>query len=318
MLWQESKGLKVIEDDEDEEEEDRVVEAEGLGLFEEPPEDAGAKTFFRENAASKFKKSLQRAKKHAHDDKMAVATKVGWKSLLPNDAPGKKGSVKSKTGEKQAETSLSLKLGSTKIGSQAKSLQAALKMRQKVQTSHTAGYEGIFGHSAALKMRQKVQTREKERRRDTFELTKVAVVKVQTREKERRRDSFELTKVAVVDVSSQQVDGTDIQGWNRGPSKTVTWSNIYIYIIRAHGDCQREVHEVYTVVLPKIRETMLAAHCQVHVRDLGVWAPSMEEERAPEASRPAISHALAAVSEPNALRLILLGKDYGLPWAQVL
>jgi len=118
---------------------------------------------------------------------------------------------------------------------------------------------------------------------------------------------------------------------------------VCVYIIRAYGDCQKEVHQVrgaggggttykelpgagtegcgaqragaltrgrrgqvYTDVLPRIRETMLAAHCDVRVRDLGAWWADMEAQRSPAGARPSIARTLQGA--PPAVDIFLTSR----------
>ena len=69
--------------------------------------------------------------------------------------------------------------------------------------------------------------------------------------KERERNQFQASAETLKDVNLDAVDGTDVQGWNRAPQHSVIWSDLNVYIIRAYGDCQKEVNVLYTSVLPK-------------------------------------------------------------------
>lgn len=111
---------------------------------------------------------MERARRHAHDDKMAVARQVAWQALLP-------------AFHKKNETVTGIKLptlpngaefeGRTKVGVPAKAAQAAMKLRKKMQQ------------------------RELERRKDTFELNRT--VRSRPAPRERRAQCAALSRRAL-------------------------------------------------------------------------------------------------------------------------
>ena len=132
------------------------------------PEEAVQPGRVRESAGSKFRKQMERARRHAHDDKMAVARQVAWQALLP-------------AFHKKDETVTGIKLptlpngaefeGRTKVGVPAKAAQAAMKLRKKMQQ------------------------RELERRKDTFELNRT--VRSRPAPRERRAQCAALSRRAL-------------------------------------------------------------------------------------------------------------------------
>jgi hypothetical protein len=133
------------------------------------------------------------------------------------------------------------------------------------------------------------------------------------RRKERQKNQFQASIEALKDVSLDSIDGTDVQGWNRAPLHSVVWSNFSIYIIRAYGDCQKEVNVLYTSVLPNIRQVMLCACVNVQLKDLGSISRPLPADR-PEGSKAPLSIALKSIKDRNSICLILVGFDYGEPW----
>jgi hypothetical protein len=114
-------------------------------------------------------------------------------------------------------------------------------------------------------------------------------------------------------VNLEAIDGTDVQGWNRAPHHAVYWSQFNIYVIRAFGDCQKEVNVLYTDVLPKIRQVMLGCAINVQLRDLGSISRPLPKDRPPEYKAP-IGISLSSIQERNSVCLILVGFDYGGSW----
>ena len=303
----------------------------------------------RESAGSKFRKQMERARRHAHDDKMAVARQVAWQALLP-------------AFHKKDETVTGIKLptlpngaefeGRTKVGVPAKAAQAAMKLRKKMQQ------------------------RELERRKDTFELNRTVRSRPAPRERRaqcaalsrralcragccRRRGScggrngrarcgaspgshragllsprspFTECRCSVGQTSKQSILSERCAGERQGgiagrrgrsrgracastsSARTETARRRSIRCGGARGGgggaAYKELAgagtegcgaqrvgaltrgrrgQVYTDVLPRIRETMLAAHCDVRVRDLGAWWADMEAQRSPAGARPSIA-----------------------------
>ena len=114
-------------------------------------------------------------------------------------------------------------------------------------------------------------------------------------------------------MNLEAIDGTDVQGWNRAPHHAVYWSQFNIYIIRAFGDCQKEVNVLYTDVLPKIRQVMLGCAINVQLRDLGSISRPLPKDRPREYKAP-IGISLNSIQERNSVCLILVGFDYGGSW----
>jgi hypothetical protein len=133
--------------------------------------------------------------------------------------------------------------------------------------------------------------------------------------KERERNQFQASAETLKDVNLDAVDGTDVQGWNRAPQHSVIWSDLNVYIIRAYGDCQKEVNVLYTSVLPKIRQVMSSCAVNVQFRDLGSISRPLPEDR-PEEKRPPIGISLKSIKERNSVCIVLVGFDYGEPWKQ--
>jgi|LauGreDrversion2_3_1035106.scaffolds.fasta_scaffold08593_1 hypothetical protein len=131
--------------------------------------------------------------------------------------------------------------------------------------------------------------------------------------KERERNQFQASAETLKDVSLDAIDGTDVQGWNRAPQHSVIWSDLNVYIIRAYGDCQKEVNVLYTSVLPKIRQVLSSCAVNVQFRDLGSISRPLPEAR-PEEKRPQIGISLKSIKERNSVCIVLVGFDYGEPW----
>lgn len=131
--------------------------------------------------------------------------------------------------------------------------------------------------------------------------------------KEREKNQFQASAETLKDFNLDAVDGTDVQGWNRAPQHSVTWSDLNVYIIRAYGDCQKEVNVLYTNVLPKIRQVMSSCAVNVQFRDLGSISRPLPEDR-PADKRPPIGISLKSIKERNSVCIVLVGFDYGEPW----
>ena len=140
--------------------------------------------------------------------------------------------------------------------------------------------------------------------------------KLEKKRQEAAADNYTLKKEA--DHTLDKYGGTDVLGWNRSPMHFVKWTHVVLYIVRAHGDCSDEVEIIYSKVLPRVRDALLPAAVAVHLRDLGsldvetfTTAVPPEEERKKLAP---ISHGISCIRQANAMRIVLLGHDYGPSW----
>ena len=136
---------------------------------------------------------------------------------------------------------------------------------------------------------------------------------VRRRRKEKEKNTFQASVEALQNVNLDAIDGTDVQGWNRASAHSVEWSDLYIYIIRAYGDCQKEVNVLYTTVLPKIRQVMMGSAVNVHLRDLGCISRPLPADR-PDAFKAPLGIALNSIQDRNSICIVLVGFDYGQPW----
>lgn len=149
-------------------------------------------------------------------------------------------------------------------------------------------------------------------------LTAAAKLKKKVEKKHQEEAADNYTLVQEVDHALDKYGGTNVLGWNRSPFHVVKWTHVNLYIVRAHGDCADEVEIILSKVLPRVRAVLLPAAVTVHVRDLGgldvdeltTLVPPLEERN----KLPAITLGLGCLHEVNAMRLVLLGTNYGPSW----
>eukprot|EP00961_Rhodomonas_salina_P233275 3152452-Rhodomonas_salina.3 len=135
---------------------------------------------------------------------------------------------------------------------------------------------------------------------------------VDKRRKEKQAGEYDFHK-KLDDLAVQTIDGTDVRGWNRIATSPISWSHLHVYIIRAPGDCAKEVALIHNQVMPKLQQVVFNAAIQLHLRDLGAATKTSSQ---PNSFRPALRYAMKALDQPNCLRLILLGTEYGDPWQE--